>query len=397
MNRLRSERGSGLILVIGVIATLAVLAASIVILTSNVQHNTYSDRMRAKAFNVTEAAVDAGMYGLNASWPKASGTGPDFAATTWTVAFRSEFDTAEFPDPDAGQFVAVEYYDNQATIDKNIKWDQGQPGNATLPDNKMYVEAQAGVGPKAARIRVLVERIPYTTNFPRGIAVCAGGDLYSNGGGNNPKIYVEVPPPEDVVPGGVTSIHIGGMIEADDVSQSPPIVQFEGDAGDDPLSPDEVFTPKLVEGLWLLARDNGRLFTSAAEADASPVDPDWAPQGGISGLCVIDETGNPSPEGYQIRGDYNSEAQPGIFMLLGGGDFDYGGGGDYYGVVYVEGQVLKGHGVYGVHGMIVIDTDDDMRGTTDVFYNDNCIANLLNRFSLTVKQVPNTWREIQPL
>jgi hypothetical protein len=37
-----------------------------------------------------------------------------------------------------------------------------------------------------------------------------------------------------------------------------------------------------------------------------------------------------------------------------------------------------------------------MRGTTDIFYNDNAIANLGNRFSLTVKQVPNTWREIQP-
>jgi hypothetical protein len=389
MNRLRSERGAGLILVIGVIAALAVMATSLVVLTSNVQHNTYSDRMRAKAFNVTEAAVDVGMYDLNAKWPKVSGSGPDFASAAWTSAFRGEFDTTEFPDPDAGQFVVVGYYDNQATIDKNIKWDQGQPGNPNLPDNKLYIEAQAGVGPKATRILVLVERIPYTTNFPRGIAVTAGGDLYSNGGGNNPKIYVEVPPPEDVVPGGVTSVHIGGAIEAADVTQSPPIVQFQGAAA---LSPDEVFSPALVRGLTDLAKDNGRYFTSAADADASPVDPVWSPQGGISGLCVIDD-----PAGYTIRGDYNSEAQPGILLVLGGGDFDYGGGGDYYGVVYVEGQVLKGHGSYGIHGMIVINTDDDMRGTTDVFYNDNCIANLMSRFSLTVKQVPNSWREIKPV
>ena len=388
MGRLRSQQGAGLILIIGVIAALGVMATSLVALTANVQHNTSTDRSRAKAFNVAEAAVDVGMYDLNSKWPKTSGTGPDFTASAWQTAFRGEFAATEFPNPDSGQFVVVEYYDNQPTIDKTVKWDKGQPDSATLPDNKMYVEAQAGVGPKATRIRVLVERIPYTTNFPRGVALCAGGNLYSNGGGNNPKIYVEVPPPPDVVPGGVTSVHVGGTIEAPSVTQTPPIVKYTGAAA---KRPSEVFPPTLVEGLTQLAKDHGRYFTSAAAAEASPVDPVWSPTGGISGLCVID-----SAAGYSIRGDYNSEAQPGILMILGGGDLDYGGGGNYYGVIYVTGTVQKGHGKYGVHGMIVVDSDQDMRGTTDIFYNDNCIANLANRFSLTVKQVPNTWREIKP-
>jgi hypothetical protein len=389
MRRFQSQRGAGLVLIIGVIGALAVLATALVALTANVQHNTYKDRMRAKAFNVTEAAVDAGMYQLNATWPKASGTGPDFAATAWKSAFRSQFTSAEFPNPADGQFVVVDYYDNQPTIDKSVKWDKGQPGNAGLPDNKVYLEAQSGVGPKATRIQVLVERIPYTTNFPRGIALCAGGNLYSNGGGNNPKIYVEVPPPADVVPGGVTSVHVGGTIDAPSVTQTPPIAKFTGAAA---KGPEEVFPESLVEGLTQLAKDHGRYFTSASAADASPVDPIWSPTGGISGLCVID-----SAAGYSIRGDYNSEAQPGMLMILGGGDLDYGGGGDYYGVVYVTGTVQKGHGKYGVHGMMVVDSDQDMRGTTDIFYNDNCIANMMNRFSLTVKQVPNTWREIDPI
>jgi hypothetical protein len=122
------------------------------------------------------------------------------------------------------------------------------------------------------------------------------------------------------------------------------------------------------------------------------VDAQWSPQGGISGLCVIDD-----PAGYEIRGDYNSEQDPGIFMLLGGGPLDYGSGGHYYGIVYTDGQVLKGHGSYTVHGMIVVDTDQDMRGTTDLAYNDNCIVNLLGQFALTVQQVRNTWREINPV
>ena len=389
MRRFQSERGAGLILIIGVIAALGVLATALVVLTANVNHNTYEDRMRAKAFNVTEAAVDVGMYQLNAKWPQTNGTGPDFAATAFTTAFRGQFTTTEFPNPADGQFVVVDYYDNQPTIDKSVKWDKGQPGNTGLPDNKVYLEAQSGVGPKATRIQVLVERIPYTTNFPRGVALCAGGNLYSNGGGNNPKIYVEVPPPADVVPGGITSVHVDGTIEAPSVTQTPPIVKFQGAAA---KRPSEVFPPSLVEGLTQLAKDHGRYFTSASAADASPVDPVWSPAGGISGLCVID-----SAAGYSIRDDYNSEAQPGILMILGGGDLDYGGGGNYYGVMYVTGTVQKGHGSYIVHGMIVVDSDQDMRGTTDIFYNDNCIANLMNRFSFTVKQVPNTWREIDPI
>lgn len=398
MRRVRDERGAGLIVLMGVIAALAVMAASLVALTGNVQHNTYTDGMRAKSFNVTEGAIDTAMYELNAKWPATSGTGPAFD-TAWKAAYRSAFDATEFPNPTAGQFVTVDYYDNQAAVDPNIKYDQGQPDDPNLPDNKMWLVAQSGVGPKAARIQVLVERQPYNVNMPRGVALCAGGNLYSNGGGNNPKIYVEVAPPAEVG-GGVTSIHVGGVIEASDVVQTGIVRYAPGEV--DPLkrapkTPDEVFPPALVgqldppEGLMGLALQHGRYFTSAAAADASPVDPAWSPQGGISGLCVIDD-----PDGYSIRGDYNTEAQPGMFLLLGGGVFDYGGGGNFYGAIYTDGTVDKGHGEYVVHGMIVVASDQDMRGTTDLFYNDNAIANLMGRFALTVKQVPGTWREIKP-
>ena len=296
MRRVRDQRGAGLIVLMGVIAALAVMATSLVALTSNVQQNTYTDRMRAKAFNVTEAAIDTSMYELNAKWPVTSGTGPAFD-TAWKTAFRGAFDATEFPDPTAGQFVTVAYYDNQATVDPNIKYDKGQPDDPNLPDNRMWLVTQSGVGPKAARISVLVERQPFNVNMPRGVALCAGGNLYSNGGGNNPKIYVEVPPPADVG-GGVTSIHVGGVIEASDVAQSGIVRYAPGEADpakQTPKRPDEVFPPSLVgtyeppEGLVGLARQNGRYFTSAAAADASPVDPTWAPQGGISGLCVIDD------------------------------------------------------------------------------------------------------------
>ena len=202
------EQGSGLVLVIGVVAALAIMAGALVMLTVNVQHNTSSDRLRVKAFNVAEAAVDTAMYDLSAAWPETSGTGPAFDAT-WQTTFRAGFDPTEFPTPRTGEFVAVDYYDNQPVVDTSIKWDKGQTGDAGVPDDKMWLVAQAGVGRKATRIQVLVERTYAGLTLPRGIALCAGGSLLSNGRGNNPKILVEVAPDPNVVPGGITSVHVG--------------------------------------------------------------------------------------------------------------------------------------------------------------------------------------------
>ena len=59
----------------------------------------------------------------------------------------------------------------------------------------------------------------------------------------------------DVVPGGVTSVHVGGTIETSDVAQSPPIAQFSGTSVPPPLSPSEVFSQALVDGLTQLAKE----------------------------------------------------------------------------------------------------------------------------------------------
>ena len=116
----------------------------------------------------------------------------------------------------------------------------------------------------------------------------------------------------------------------------------------------------------------------------------------MSGLCVINV---PAGTFVTLKGDYNSLASPGILVVLSSStsNVDFGGTGDFYGVVYTSGNVDKGHGVYAVHGMLVAAGGDDMRGTVDLYYNDGCIAKLLQRFSMNIKLVPNTWRELKPV
>ncbi|NLG65197.1 MAG: hypothetical protein GX537_06280, partial [Actinobacteria bacterium] len=185
MRRLAHQQGSGLILIIGVVAALAILGATLVVFTNNYQHNTYQDRIRAKTFNVAEAAIDAGMGALSAKWPTAAGAGPDVSTAALT-AFRSQFTPEENPDPVVSAFVNIEYYDNLTPIDKTITWDKGSSTDPNAPDDRMWLVAQVGMGTKAARIQTLVERTYFESGIPRGVALYTGGNLLSNGGGNNP-------------------------------------------------------------------------------------------------------------------------------------------------------------------------------------------------------------------
>jgi len=380
-----NERGSGIILLVSIVATLAILAASLVWITGNMQQNSADDRTRVKAFGVTEAALDSGMAALSAQWPGAPGNGPDLS-TTAEAAFRSEFTPSEYPAPTSAdvEFVSWQYFDNQDPIDPAITWDKGSPEYPDVPDNRVWLVAQANVGSKSARIQTLVERTYLDTGVPRGVALFAGGNLLSNGGGNNPKIVIEVPPPAGIQ----TTVRAGGYIDDPTVSASN-IVDLEGAAAG---SVDEVFPPSLRDSLKAIALANGRYFTSVDAAQNSSADANWSPEGGLSGLCVVETT-----QTVSLRaGEWNSEAEPGFLLVLGGGNIDFAGMGDYWGVMYTDGTVDKGHGTFTVHGMVVAASTVDMRGTVNVHYNDNVIAKLQNRWSLNVRVVPNTWRELQP-
>lgn len=171
MSRWRREEGSTLILMIGVIAVLAILAVTLVVVTTNTEHTTMRDRERAKAFNVAEGGLDMALYSLAGAWPDSAGVVP----VVDPVAFREQFDATEYPDPGTGDFIAVDFYDDLEPVDKQVQWDSNDNGI-------MWIESQAGVGGKAARIRTQVQRqsIGVSTLVP-GVAVYSGGNALMTG------------------------------------------------------------------------------------------------------------------------------------------------------------------------------------------------------------------------
>lgn len=397
----KSESGSTLLMVIGIIAALAVMASTIVVLVINAQSGTANDRSRVKAFNIAEAALDEGMYQLSATWPITSGAtvfGP-----AQQTAFRGRFDLTEFPNSTAGlgPFVTVRYYDDTLTgaIDTLTNYDN----NNGHPNNIMWVVAQAGTGSKVARIQAKVERVLFDTPIPRGNVIYSGGPLVHNSG-NEPG-QVEVPYTE-----GPMYVKIAGspLPNKDPVAtgsgiQDPPL--YGAAAG----SVSSVFPDATKAGLITLAQSHGRYFTGANainDALASPIDPSWSPQGSISGLTVIEPTVAGTLK-LPPDGPINSEAKPGLIMLLkcpapstSTSNLDFQASPnktDYYGVLYTDGTVDKGSGGYNVHGALIAAGQTEFQGTVNVMYNDNCIVNLGVVWSSNVKIVGNSWRELKPV
>ena len=377
MRRKRRQEGYALILMLGIIAAVGIMSAGMVTLLGNVQSNGSADRMRVKAFNVAEAALDNSLYALQINWPSTSTSSLSIDTST----FRSLYSTSEFPDPSSGPFVSVEAYDNLSPIDKTVQWDSNG-------DNTMYVEVQANVGSAQARIQAEAEMQYFNAGVPHGVALYAGQNLYSNGGGNNPKITDEVSPPV----GTPCTIDVGGTIDDPSVADTAHGIQENVGANSPSIS--QVFPQSLVDQIKQLAVSVGRYFSgpnAVQDALNSPANPYYSPQGGESGLCVIENPGSTVSIGQYP----NSVTQPGLFLVLGA-DIDMSGTNDFYGVLYTDQNCEKAHGTPTVHGMLVCGVNGDYRGTANLMYNDNVITNISKTFPLSVQMVPNTWREIPP-
>ena len=158
---------------------------------------------------------------------------------------------------------------------------------------------------------------------------------------------------------------------------------------------EDVFPAALRDALVQTAKDHGRYFSGAnavANAQASPAKGSWS-DGGLTGLTVID------PSSYttlSLKGTYNSEQKPGIILLLGGSNLDFGGGGDYFGVLYTQGTVDKGHGSFVVPRPAGLRQHSRYAGDSRHQVQRQLLANLAKRFHSNVMMVPNTWRELKP-
>lgn len=166
MQRHAKEGGYALIMMLGITAALAIMAATIVAVTANTQGATASSRSQMSAFDYAEAGLDSAAMAIRSTpWPAAN---QSFSQASLTAAYN-----ATYP---SGPPLTVMVYDNQATVNPAITWDQGSPTSASTPDGELWVEAQVTVNGKTARVRELVGQVNLTTKFSAPAAA-----LYTNG------------------------------------------------------------------------------------------------------------------------------------------------------------------------------------------------------------------------
>jgi hypothetical protein len=387
----RSQTGATLLIVIGIIAALAIMTATLVLVVANMQANTADTRTRDKASGVGEAAMDGMMYQLALNWPDTSA--PTTPPALDQAQIESQFgDTSEFPRPDAGSFVAAAFYDNSDTnADGAVDSDDAQwDANG---DDEMFVEGQGAVGDRSARFQARVKRTYVNTTFPKGIAVYDGGNMASNGGGNNPKISVYY---DD---GSGVSSYVNGSVTTSEVFDNQQM-DVNIAANGDTVPPIDTLVPNsLIQQVIAMAKGMGRYYDTT-QGDPMPTD--------FSGVCVIKvqdgatvSLGNNG--GINMAGGSHAVPaagdRPGILIILGGPlvRIDIGGNQNFYGVMYTDGQLVEAHGNPCFYGMVICKSYMDMRGTADIKYDATAITKLADRWTLSVVLIPNTWREIQPL
>lgn len=397
MKRLSRQDGMGLIPLLGLMAALAVGASGLVMLLSNSMAATSADSGRTKAFNVAEGALNVGMATLQGSWPTASSL-PVFP----TSAFRGQYPTSSFPNPASpNSFITVQFFDNTNTATgtsgvispaTSPGYDKGGPDGAAIPDNKMYIRATTRVGGKGvATVQGLVQQTFWNPSLPRGVAAYAQSTISSNsqGGGTMPKVDVEVAPPD-----GQVSAYAG-------LGYSPSAIMASGivtvaNTSSNWKTPDQIMSATILAGIKQMAITSGRYFSganAAANALASPQTSAGGP--GLQGVTYIEPATGTSGS-VELPG--NTLEHPALLFLMGGNNWGFNNAGntDIYGVFYTQGNFDFARGTVTCHGSIFCLGDIGFKGTPQTLYNDNVWINLTREWTLNVKLVPNTWRELSP-
>jgi len=390
------QSGSALIMIIGIVAALAIMATTLVAVVINTQANTADSRIRNKAQGVAEAAMDAQMYALAKDWPETATPSPTPTMDAGVV--RSQFAVGEFPNGPGGKFASAIYYDNSDTngdgkvTSLDAAWDAND-------DRIMVVEAQANVGDRASRVTGMVERTFVSTIFPRGVVVYDGGNMTSNGSGNQIRVYNPGDPPQAV------TAQVGGTLQSGSVFGSGISVTTTSTGVVTPW--DQIVPTTTVQQVVAMAKGIGRFYDLTA-GDSVPTD--------MSGVCVIkanpgDEIDLPQNAGINMgagTGDVPlATDEPGILFIYTGAPSSAPvkvmaqGHTNYYGIFYTDGQLgsESGQSYSGTptfYGQVICKTFMDVRGTCNILYDDSAIMKLRDKYTLTVVLVSNSWREIRP-
>jgi hypothetical protein len=375
------QRGSTLILVIGIVATLLILGAALVALTVNMMHGTSTEVTQVKAFNVAEAGLDAGQQALWLNWPATASPTPSPAVTP--SVFRSNFPKSSYPDPASGQFIDVAFYDdtlNPANPDirRGVSFDENGNG-------RMWIESRGATGPRAAKVMALAQKVQYQPVIQGNVALATQGLLDTDGGGSQPVFGLDPPAT-------AASVYCGSYLIKNNTDiqpgiSNPPITGATADAVSQ-IFPDEVL-------MYLIATANG-----AGKEYATAVDVPAAAWSTDPRIIVIDSGGidlkdAPNTDPSSSPATIWSENNPGILIVLDGNLESTGQNKTLYGIVYLNsGLILGGNAEF--HGMVVARASAWLHGTRSINYNQTVMDNLNKPITLSVKLVPNTWRELHP-
>jgi Tfp pilus assembly protein PilX len=404
MTRRDSGHGSSLVLLLGIVATLAILALALVVVVANAQHNTLQERTRAKSFHVAEAALNAAMANIALNWPTSASV--PFPTASFQAQFKPQ--SGALPEYSASTAtdtpgVTVAYFDDtDVNGDGSINASDGpvdSNGNGI-----MYIDAQAVVLGRASRVRAKVQRSAFQPQVPSTDVLWCGGDLLNAGGGGGVMPKVTVGSTDPLALGGV-SVDVLGNIEdyAKGIVQASINTQFgTGPAlHNQPKSLEAVFPLSARRALIDYAKLMERYFdennaksgmTPLQTAQASPKSKYGGP--GLAGLTVIKQ----STGTYSLRDQLNTETSPGVLIFLGGLGLDIGGNANFYGLLYVEdGMISWSHGTPTIHGAVYATNDVTFSGTCNLQFDYLALTGFANQTpDYTVNMVPNTWRELRP-
>ncbi len=180
MHRHAGERGAALIMLLGMIATLAIFTVTLVFVITNQQGATAQVRSQRQSFYAAEGALDTGVRLTKVN--KVMSTTAEWLTP---VELSAAFANAGFP---ADANVTYRVYDNLGTVDYAIKWDQGGPENPAIPDGMVWVEATVDYRGQLSRARVLVSQTkkPFAEALPKsvtysdtGITLNGHSDIYA--------------------------------------------------------------------------------------------------------------------------------------------------------------------------------------------------------------------------
>jgi len=174
--RLDDQSGIAMIMMLGIAATLAVLAATVVMVTANTQSSTADVRTQTTAFDYAEAGLSSGVLAVRTqAWPASGGA---FSASSLAAAYNTTYPT--------GPTATIIVYDNQNPINKSITWDKGSPASASTPDGQLWVQSAVTFNGKTAVVRQEVGQVNASGTFqvPQAAIYTDGSVNFTGGGGN---------------------------------------------------------------------------------------------------------------------------------------------------------------------------------------------------------------------